>query len=410
MSANLMSSLATLANMKQLRRDEIEQIIQECIYSTVIKKLTSENELEVVTDFATDTIEIRFLKIVVERDTGIGEINLEEAQSRNAHLELGDKISFRMALTDFEPKLIKTIRRSMLERIKQLEEDRIRGDFERQKNQIVMGKVTKSDYNGYTVDIGYADALLPPDEQIDEEYYKPGDRIRAFVIDIRKRKNGTSIILSRTSPEFVKKLFEMEIPEIADGDVLIKKIVREPGIKSKVAVEGNNSEIDPVAACLGPKGMRLDTIRSELGNELVDIVLWDESPEELIANAIGSDLIDRVYLADRGKFARVIVDAANKNQAIGKKGKNVKLAAKLTDYKLDIYTSEEFESKISEGRRVTSHISDLDGVTPKLAEILKGYGYTSVQDIFEASIDELCNLEGMGKKTAQKLKESAEYF
>jgi len=208
----------------------------------------------------------------------------------------------------------------------------------------------------------------------------------------------------------VMKLFEMEIPEISTKDIIIKKIVREPGIKTKVAVETMNKEVDATAACLGPRGVRLDTIRKELNDELVDIVVWDNSPEQLVANAIGPDLVERVYLADRGKFARVIVDAKNKNQAIGKKGKNVKLAAKLTDFKLDIYTETEFEDKIAEERRVTSHISDLDGVTSKLAEILKRYGYTSVQDVFEASVDELCNLEGLGKKTAQKLKESAEYF
>ena len=410
MSTNLMGSLATLANLKQLDRDVLENIIQESIYGAVSKKMTSENELEVVTDFSSGIIEISFMRIVVERDMGMGEISLEEAQTRNPQLELGDKISTKLSLTDFEPKMIKTIRRSILERIKALEEDRIRVDFERQKNQIVMGRVTKSDYNGYTVDIGYAEALLPPDEQIEEEYYKPNDTLRAYVIDIRKRKNDSMIILSRTCPEFVMKLFEMEVPELANGDLIIKKIVREPGIKTKVAVEAVNAEIDATAACLGPKGVRLDTIRKELNNELVDIVVWDESPEQLVANAIGSDLVDRVYLADRGKFARVIVNPKDKNQAIGKKGKNVKLAAKLTDFKLDIYTESEFEDKIAEERRVTSHISYLDGVTSKLAEILKRYGYTSVQDIYEASIEELCNLEGLGKKTAQKLKESAKYF
>ncbi|MDP8323108.1 MAG: transcription termination factor NusA [Candidatus Stygibacter australis] len=410
MSTNLMGSLAALANLKQLGLEEIEEIIKESIDGAVSKKLTSENELEVITDFKTGIIEIRFVRIVVERDMNLGEISLEEAQERNQHLELGDKITAKLSLIDFEPKMIKTIRRSILERMKALEEDRIRGDFERQKNQIVMGKVTKSDYNGYSVDIGYAEALLPPDEQIDEEYYKPGDMIRAYVIDIRKRKTDSMIILSRTSPEFVMKLFEMEIPEISTQEIVIKKIVREPGIKTKVAVEAINKAIDPTAACLGPKGVRIDIIRKELNDELVDIVIWDNSPEQLVANAIGPDLVERVYLADRGKFARVIVDIKNKNQAIGKKGKNVKLAAKLTDFKLDIYTESEFEDKIAEERRVTSHISDLDGVTSKLAEILKRYGYTSVQDVFEASVDELCNLEGLGKKTAQKLKESAEYF
>ncbi|MBT4575197.1 MAG: transcription termination factor NusA, partial [Candidatus Cloacimonetes bacterium] len=141
-----------------------------------------------------------------------------------------------------------------------------------------------------------------------------------------------------------------------------------------------------------------------------DIVVWDSAPEQLIANAIGPDLVEKVYLADRGKFARIIVNRDNKNLAIGKKGKNVKLAAKLTDFKLDIYTEEEFEEKISEERRITSHISDLDGVSSKVAEVLKVHGYTSVQDIYEASIEELCNLEGLGKKTAEKIKESSKYF
>lgn len=139
-------------------------------------------------------------------------------------------------------------------------------------------------------------------------------------------------------------------------------------------------------------------------------MLWAESPEQLIANAIGPDLVEKVYLAERGRFARIIVSEDNKNLAIGKKGKNVKLAAKLTDFKLDIYTEEEFEEKISEERRITSHVSDLDGVSAKVAEVLKEHGYTSVQDIYEASIEELCNLEGLGKKTATKIKESSKFF
>jgi N utilization substance protein A len=283
-------------------------------------------------------------------------------------------------------------------------------DYEKQKFQVVSGKVRKNDFNGYVVDIGYADALLPLEEQVDEEYYKAGDIIRAFVVNIRKRKNDVVVILSRTRPEFVMKLFESEIPEITTNDVEVKKIVREPGIRTKVAVASLNAEIDAMAACLGPKGIRIEQIRKELNGELIDIVLWDESPEQLIANAIGPDLVEKVYLAERGKFARIIVQDANKNLAIGKKGKNVKLAAKLTDFKLDIYTEEEFEDKISEERRITSHISDLDGVSSKVAEILKEHGYTSVQDIYDASIDELCNLEGLGKKTAEKIKESANYF
>ena len=405
-----MSSLAELANLKQLDKEKLTEIIKEGLYQAVSKKLLLENELEIIADFDTNKILAKFKKIVVERDVSLGEISLEDAGYYEDDVELGDTIPVEMAIYEFEPKVIRNARKAILEKIKLLEEDRIMYDYENQKNQIVSGKVRKVDYNGYVLDIGYADALLPVEEQIEDEFYKVGDMVRAYVVNIRKRKNDVIVILSRTRAEFVKKIFETEIPDINSGEIEIKKIVREPGMRTKVAVKSNEPKIDALASCLGPKGMRIEQIRKELNGELIDIILWDNSPEQFIANAIGQDLVEKVYLAQRGKFARIIVAEKSKNLAIGKKGKNVKLAAKLTEYKLDIFTEEEFEDKISEERRITSHVSDLDGVTPKIAEILKVHGYTSVQDIHVAGIDELCHLEGLGKKTVTKIKESANYF
>lgn len=410
MNLNIMGSLAELANLKQLDKEKLTSIIKEGLYQAISKKMISDNELEITTDYKTNKIVAKFKRIVVERDTSLGEISYEEAKMTDENLELGDTIPVQMSITEFEPKVIRNARKAILERIKLLEEDRIMFDYENQKNQLVSGKITKDDFNGYLVNIGYADALLSKEEQVEDEYYKVGDVIRCYVVNIRKRKKDVIVILSRTRPEFVKKIFESEIPEITTGEIEIKKIVREPGMRTKVSVHSNDSEVDATAACLGPHGVRIEAIRKELNGELVDIVVWDSAPEQLIANAIGPDLVEKVYLADRGKFARIIVSKDNKNLAIGKKGKNVKLAAKLTDFKLDIYTEEEFEEKISEERRITSHISDLDGVSSKVAEVLKVHGYTSVQDIFEASINELCNLEGLGKKTAEKIKESSKYF
>ncbi len=410
MRSNLMGTLAQLANLKQLNKDELAEIIKDGLYQAISKKMTSDNELDIVADFQSSNVLVKFKRVVVERDLSLGEISLEDAKLKDANIELGDKIPFVMKLQEFEPKVIKNARKAIMERIKILEEDRILFDYEKQKNQIVSGRVRKEDYYGYLVDLGYTDALLPLDEQCDDEYYKAGDVIRAYVVNIRKRKKDVVVILSRIRPELVKRLFENEIPEIASGDIEVKKIVRDPGVKSKVAVESLVDNIDAVAACLGPHGVRIESIRSELNGEQVDIVLWDDSPEQLIANAIGADLVDKVYLAERGKFARIIVSAENKNLAIGKGGKNVKLAAKLTEYKLDIYLESEFEDKISEERRVTSHISDLDGVSAKVEEVLRIHGYTSVQDVFDATVEELCNLEGLGKKTAEKIKESADYF
>lgn len=405
-----MGSLAELASLKQISKDKIAEIIKDGLYQAISKKLSPENELEIVADYETNRVLAKFKRIVVEQDVSLGEISLKEARHYVDFPKIGDIISVSMSITDFEPKIIKNARKAILEQIKKLEESRTRTHYESQKNQIVAGKIRKVDFNGYVIDIGYSSALLPLDEQVEDEYYKVGDFIRAFVVNIRKRKNDVVVILSRTRPEFVKRIFELEIPEIAKEDVEIKKIVREPGLRTKVAVKSLKPAIDAIAACLGPKGMRIEQIRKELNGEQIDIVQWDDSPEQLIANAIGPELIEKVYLAERGNFARIIVTDKNKNLAIGKKGKNVKLASKLTDFKLDIFTEEEFEDKISEERRITSHVRDLDGVTPKIAEILKNHGYTSVQDIYQASLEELCNLEGLGKRVAQKLKESVEFF
>jgi len=411
MTSNLIAIVNQLASLKQLDKNKLADIIQESLYSSISKKLTAENDLEIVVDFDRNKVEATFYKLVVEFDRGLGEISVVEAnENSNRTLEVGDKIPVKMNISDFEPKVIKNAKRAIQEKIKQLEEDRIMFDYENQKNKIVSGKIRKVDYNGYLIDLGYADALLPIDQQIDDEYYKPGDIIRCYVIDIRKRKKDVTIIVSRTHPEFIKRLFESEIPEVFSGEIEIKKIVRNPGQRTKVAVFSHNPKIDAAGSCLGKRGLRIDQIRKELHGEQIDIVVWDEAPEILIANAIGDDLVEKVFLAERGRFARIIVSAEQKNTAIGKGGKNVKLAAKLTDYKLDIFTEEEFDDKIAEERRITSHIFELDGMNAKMGESLKNHGYTSVQDIFLASLEELCTLDGIGSKGAEKIKHSAEYF
>ncbi len=411
MAANLMAIVNELAAIKQLDKSKVAEIIKEGLFIAISKKLEPENELEIVTNYERSAVVARFKRHVVEQDFQLGEISLEDARDNfDPDAEVDDWIDVEMQIHEFEPKVIKNARKAIQEKIKLLEEERIMFDYEKQHKQIVTGKIRKVDYNGYTVDIGYADALLPVEEQVDDEYYKVGDLVRAYVLNIRKLKADVKVILSRTHPEFVKKLFESEIPEVFSGEIELRKIVREPGLRTKVCVSSTDKNIDPAGSCLGPKGIRIEQIRKELHSEQIDIVVWDESPEQFIANAIGNDLVERVYLADRGKFARVIVQGHNKNLAIGKKGKNVKLAAKLTEFKLDIYTEEEFEEKISEERRITSHVIELDGITTKIADILKDHGYTSVQDIHEASVEELCNLEGIGEKTAIRLKESAALF
>ncbi|MCK9328732.1 MAG: transcription termination factor NusA [Candidatus Cloacimonetes bacterium] len=411
MSSNILAIIKELANMKQLDQDKIEKAVTDSLLHVLNKKLKPENELEIIIDYETNYLAARFLKEVVYNDETLGQISLEDATSDyKIDAEIGDTVEVEIPIQKLEPKLIKNAREEITHKIKKLEEDRKMFDYEKQKNQIVYGKIKKSDYNGYIVDIGFAEGLLPVEEQVDDEFYKVGDHVRCFVLNIRKRGNELIVILSRAHPEFVKKLLELEVPEILSGDIEIKKIIREPGIRTKVAVKSIKNSVDAVGSCLGPKGIRIEQIKKELHGEIVDILEWSDDPEVLIANAIGPDIIEKVYLTEKGRFARIIVSEENKNLAIGKLGKNVRLAAKVTDYKLDIFTKEEFEEKIAEERRITSHVNELDGVSSKIAEILKDHGYTSVQDIYKASIQELTHIDGIGEKIAEKIKESAKHF
>ncbi len=411
MNANILDAVIKLAAIKQLDKDQIQNLILESITATLSRKLLPENELEVFVDSVTGSINVSFLSKVVEEEHELGEISLADARKIHDPKAVLDQLIKRtMSLHDFEPKLVKTAQKNIMDKIKKLEEDKITSDFNKQKHTIVTGRVkTIDDNGGYRIDIGYTDALLPVDEQIENEYYKVGEHIKAYVVNIRSHSSGVMIILSRTNPEFVKKLFEAEIPEIFQGLIKIRKIVREPGIRTKVELETTDAKIDPISVCVGIKGTRIDSIRRELHGEQIDIVVHSDDLERMIQNALGIDGIKRVII-ERTKAAAVIVSAADKVTAIGKQGKNVKLAAKMTGLKIDIYTEDEYEEKMAKERRTISHITDLDGVTPKIAEILRKTGYTSVQDIFMASVDELCNLEGIGQKIAERLKEAAKYF
>lgn len=210
MSGNLMAILNQLATIKQLDKEKLRTIIEDSLYQSISKKLLLENELEIIADFTTNIVVARFKKFVVEQDRGLGEISIAEAKTIDKNLEIGDDVEVEMHIHEFEPKVIKNARRAIQEKIKQLEEDRIMFDYENQKSKIVSGKVRRVDYNGYVIDLGYADALLPVEEQIENEYYKPGDLIRCYVINIRKRRDDVTIIVSRTHPEFVKRLLKMK--------------------------------------------------------------------------------------------------------------------------------------------------------------------------------------------------------
>jgi len=411
MGFNLIAIIDEFARLKQIKREVIADIIKDSLEATLSKKLNPDCELSVEIDFDENKVVARLsAKIVGEVKKNFDEISLKDAQKIVPTVQIDDYIPVEIPITEFGRKTIQSARQAIITKIRESETEKIKVDYEKQKGQIVSGIVKKVEYNGYIVDIGFTEGLLPTEEQVETEFYKTGDYIKAYIANIRHQKGRVRVILSRRRPEFIIKLFESEIPEILDGDVVIKKIVREPGYRTKVAVYSTNKNIDAFGSCVGQKGMRIEEIKKELHGEQVDIIVWSENHEQLIKNSIGSELVKRVYLADKGKFAQIITDEKNKNIAIGKGGKNIKLAAKLTNYKLDVLLEDEYEEISANERRITSTVFELDGVTENIGMILHNAGYTSVQDIHLASMPELCRIEGIGIKIAEKIKESAMYF
>jgi len=301
MSANMLDALNKLAAIKQLDKDMIQKIILEAVTSTLQKRLEPEAGLQVYIDEFAGCVKVKFKSLVVEREEGLGQISLTDARNiYNYNAQPGEYIEKTMSLSEFEPKIVKTVQKIIQDKIRQLEDDKIQNDFNKQKHTIVTGKIKAiDDFGGYIIDTGHTDALLPVEEQIENEFYRVGDNIKAYVVNIRTGKNGVVIILSRTNPEFVKKLFETEIPDIYSGDIKIRKIVREPGIRTKVELETDNPKIDPVVACVGPKGTRIDSLRKELHGEQIDIVLHSDDPEKMIENALGVEGIKRVIIVIR---------------------------------------------------------------------------------------------------------------
>lgn len=407
---NMLPIINQLASIKQLEGKTLFTVIKDSLYLAISKKLIPENNLEIVVDSNGNKIFAHFDKFVVEQDINLGEISLETARKTNPKIKIGDTLHTVLPINDFEPKIIYTAKKIIQDNIKKLENDRLIFDYEKQKNQIVTGTLQKIEYKDYVIDLGYAEAILPFDEQIDKEYYKQGSIVQAYTIDIKRVRGKMTIVLSRKNPEYIKKLFINEVPEIASGEVIIKKIVRDPGKRSKVAVFSKDTKIDAIGSCLGEKGMRMKSIKNYLYDEKIDIVLWSESKEQFIANALGRHFVEQIYLAEHGRFARIISAEKNKNILIGKGGLNVKLASKLTEYKIDIFTKEELEEQMLKERRIVSHIEDLDGITESAILSLKEKGYTSVEDIYKASIKELCKIKGIGEKMAEKLKYSANNF
>ncbi|MEY8762118.1 MULTISPECIES: transcription termination factor NusA [Clostridium] len=356
MNKEFIEALREIVKEKGISADLMFATIEDALVAAYKKNymghgVNSQN-VKVTMDRENGEIHVYSQKNVVEEvNDEVGEISLEDAKKIDPHYNIGDTVNIEVTPKKFGRVAAQAAKQVVIQRIKEEERRIIYNEFSEKEQDMVTGTVIRKDKNNVLIDLGKTEAVLGPNEQIPGEKYNFNDKIKLYIVEVKNTTKGAQIVISRTHPGLIKRLFELEVPEIFDGTVDIKSIAREAGSRTKIAVHSNDENVDPMGACVGPKGIRVQNIVNELKNEKIDIIKWSKLPEEYIANALSPAKVLDVNLDENMKFAQVVVDDNQLSLAIGKEGQNVRLAAKLTGWKIDIKSKSQIESKNKEDEK-----------------------------------------------------------
>jgi N utilization substance protein A len=407
MTAQFAEAFNDLIREKRIDKKVLMETLAAGFTSAVRKKLGATAEVEVAED-GRGNIELYLLKTVVDEVADpTSEIPLSEAIEFDDETKVGDQVKIYMPFTEFGRNAIQIAKQILTQKLREFERDRTFEEYKNRVGEIVSGSVQQIDRNGILVNLGNAEASMPKKEQIRRERYSQGSSIRACIMKVDKEAKGPMITVSRTSPEFLKKLFAQEVPEIYEGIIEVKSVAREAGGRSKIAVYSRDDRVDAVGACVGMKGSRVQAVVNELSGERIDIVPWSDEISSFVNRALSPAKISGVRANSERKSVLVVVEEDQLSLAIGKEGQNVRLASKLTGWQIDLTTSRELEQRERLQEHLTMSIEEMVGVTPKIAERLKAAGITTVQKLMKASEEDLLELPGLGPKTVAKLKETA---
>ena len=381
MATELTRVMDSVGKDKGIEREEIIRAVEEAVLSAAQKLFRMEGidkELEVHFNEDEGGVELFEFKIIVEAIIDSGkEITLNEATVLDPEAEIGDLIGVKIS-PEFTRIAIQNAKQKILQKLKEAEGKVIYEEFISRKGELISGIVRRIERKSVIVDLGRTETVLPFEHQVPKEYYKPKERIRAILFDIKDTKRGPQLILSRTHPSFVRSLFETEVPEISEGVVEIKSMARDPGSRTKIAVVSKDSDVDPVGACVGMRGSRVQNIIQELRGEKIDIVPWSSDPAKYVCNALSPAIVSKVIIDENNKSMEVIVDDDQLSLAIGRKGQNVRLASQLTEWKIDIKT----ESQVKrEQQEVIALFMTLPNVGEVTAKLLYSEGYQTLEDI-----------------------------
>ena len=386
MNLELKKAIDQISKDKGLDRDMLIDTLEDAVRISVERKYGDDLDVEVRYNDETGDLEVYQFKIVVDEvEDPIREINIEEARTHDPSVQCDDEMGFRLKVEDLGRIAAQSAKQVIIQRMRDAEQEIIYQEYCDRVGEIVSGIIQRRDKGGWVVNLGRTEALLPREEQIPREHYKRGERVQALIIEVRKEGRGPQVIISRAHRDYMAALFRREIPEVDDGTVQVMGVARDPGSRAKVAVLSRERDVDPVGACVGVRGSRIQNIVQELHGERVDIVVWSQDVSTYARNALAPAVISRITVNEAENLLEVTVPDDQLTSAIGRKGQNVKLAAKLLGWKIDIFT----ETRYNEANAIGRGLEQVANVAELSVETLLAAGFNTLARLRDASDEEL---------------------
>ena len=406
MISQLARELEAVAREKNIPRDSLIDVLQQAMEAAARKKYGMQKDLEAQWNDELGEVELFEFKTVTEdvEDDDL-EIDLSNARKLDPECEIGDSLGIKLDVEGLGRIAAQTAKQVIIQKIRDAEREMTFSEFKDRKGEIITGMVRRFEKGNIIVELGRAEAILPKREQVPTETYRQGDRIQAYVVDITRSTKTPQVILSRTHPGLIMKLFELEVPEVAEGIVRIEACAREPGFRAKIAVSSNDSDVDPVGACVGMKGSRVQAVVQELRGEAIDIIPYHPDPARFIVHAIAPAVVTKVYIDEHTHSMELIVPDDQLSKAIGRRGQNVRLAAQLTGWRIDIYSESRHAEMMDQARAELSRVKSLE---PDEVDMLIRHGFRSAQELFDAEPYEVASILSITEEDADMIVREAE--
>jgi N utilization substance protein A len=401
-----------VAREKTIERSIVIAAMEDAIAKAARSRYGAETDVHAEINAKTGELRLSRHMLVVEKvENPAIEMTLEDARRHNPAAQVGDTIADTLPPLEYGRIAAQSAKQVIVQKVREAERDRQYAEYKDRIGEIVNGVVKRVEYGNAVLDLGRGEAVIRRDELLPRETFRNGDRVRAYVYDVRREPRGPQIFLSRTHPQFMAKLFTQEVPEIYDGIIEIKAVARDPGSRAKIAVISRDSSVDPVGACVGMRGSRVQAVVNELAGEKIDIIPWSPDVATFVVNALAPAEVVKVVLDEVRERIEVVVPDAQLSLAIGRRGQNVRLASQLTGWDIDILTeAEESERRQKEfAERSNMFMESLD-VDETVAQLLSSEGFTSVEDLAFVPIDELADIEGFDADTAAELQARAKDY